>query len=98
MKGEIEISGGAAAAAAAARMRAIQASGAIVRLEASEFERLLIHNPGGIVVHAPGGFLMGGHRYLTSYKGLVFSTKSREPLSLPGASEIVEAGRIWTPH
>ncbi|HYJ33618.1 MAG TPA: hypothetical protein VE326_10405 [Candidatus Binatia bacterium] len=91
------MSGGAAAAAAAARMRAIQASGAIVRLEAAEFERLLIHNAGGIVVHAPGGFL-GGHRYLTSYKGLVFSTKTREPLSLPGSSEIIEAGRIWTPH
>lgn len=92
------MSGGAAAAAAAARMRAIQASGAIVRLEVGEFERLLIHNPGGVVVHAPGGFLVGGHRYLTSYKGLVFTTKSGEPLSLPGSCEIVEAGRIWVPH
>jgi len=89
---------GAVAAAAAARMRAIQATGGIVRVDTAEFQKLLIGNPGGVVVHAPGGFLVGGHRYLTSYKGLSFTTKSRDPLSLPASCDIVEAGRIWVPH
>lgn len=91
------MSGGAAAAAAAARARAIKAMGAIVRLEAAEFEKLLVQHPDALVVHAPGGFLVGGHRYLTSYKGLVFYAKSREPLLLPATHEIIEAGRIWVP-
>jgi hypothetical protein len=86
-----------AAAAAAARIRAIKASGAVVRLGAEEFQRLLNQNPQALVVHAPGGFLVGGHRYLTSYKGLAFCAKSREPLSIPGSCDIVEAGRIWVP-
>jgi hypothetical protein len=88
---------GGATAAAAARARAIRATGAIVTLEAADFENLLMRNPDAIVVHAPGGFLVGGHRYLTSYKGLVFYAKSREPLLLPATHEIIEAGRIWIP-
>jgi hypothetical protein len=90
--------GGAAAAAAAALAQAIKASGAIVRVEPGEFGKLLIRNPGALVVHAPGGFLVGGHRYLTSYKGLAFYSKSREPLVLPGTCEVVEAGKIWAPR
>lgn len=87
-----------AAAAAAARIRAIQASGAIVRVDPSEFAKLLTANPDGVVVHAPGGFLVGGHRYLTSYKGLVFYTRSKEPLSAIAGRNVIEAGRIWAPH
>ena len=88
---------GGAAAAAAARARAIKAIGAIVRIEPAELEKLLMQNPDALVVHAPGGFLVGGHRYITSYKGLVFYAKSREPLLLPATHEIIEAGSIWIP-
>ena len=86
-----------AAAAAAARIRAIKASGVLVRLGVEEFQKLLIRNPQALVVHAPGGFLVGGHRYLTSYKGLAFCVKSRDPLSIPATCDLVEAGRIWMP-
>ena len=86
-----------AIAAAAAIARAIKASGAIVHVEAGEFQKLLNRNREALVVHAPGGFLGGGHRYLTSHKGLAFYAKSKEPLPLPGTCEVVEAGRIWVP-
>lgn len=88
---------GAVAAAAAARVRALKATGPIVRVEPAEFEKILMQDREALVVHAPGGFLVGGHRYLTSYKGLAFYTASREPIPLPGSCELVEAGRIWIP-
>jgi hypothetical protein len=89
--------GGGAAAAAAAMVRAVKASGAIVRVEPEEFLKLLSRNTQGLVVHAPGGWLNRGHRYLMAYKGLGFSTYTREPFPLPGTCEIVEAGSIWVP-
>lgn len=88
---------GGAVAAAAARARAMKASGGLVRVEPAEFERLLNRNLEALVVHAPGGFLRGGHRYLTSYKGLTFHTRSKELLTLPSTCEVVEAKRIWSP-
>jgi hypothetical protein len=87
--------GGAAAAAAVAR--AIKASGAIVRVDPDEFQKLLNRNVQGLVVHAPGGFFSPGHKYLMGYKGLGFYTSTREPLPLPSTCETVEAGKIWIP-
>lgn len=89
--------GGAAggAAAAAAAIAAIKASGAIVRVEPGAFQQLLERQPEPLVVHAESAF--GSHRYLTSYKGLCFFTKSRSEVFLPGDAEVVEAERIWTP-
>jgi hypothetical protein len=87
----------AAAAAAAAVAQAIKASGAIVRVEPGEFGKLLNRNPEALIVHAPGGFFIGGHSYLMSYKGLAFYARSREPLLLPSTCEVVEAGKIWIP-
>jgi hypothetical protein len=91
------VSGGAVAAAAALA-RAIKASGAIVHVEVGEFQKLLNRNPEALVVHAPGGFLSRGHKYLTSYKGLAFYARSREVLILPSTCEVVEAGKIWVPR
>ena len=91
------MSGGGAAAAAAAAARAIKASGAIVRVEPDEFQKLLNRNAQGLVVHARGGWLYRGHKYLMGYKGLGFWTYTPEPLPLPSTCEIVEAGSIWVP-
>ncbi|MFQ5528471.1 MAG: hypothetical protein ACE5GX_19730 [Thermoanaerobaculia bacterium] len=89
--------GGAAAgaAAAAATARAIKASGAIVRIEASEFVRLLERAEKPLVVSADA--FWGGTKYLLSYRGLVFYTKTEAPLDLPGETELVIANRIWIP-
>jgi hypothetical protein len=90
---------GAEAAAVAARVtaEAIKASGAIVRVEPDELLKILARSTQPLVVSAPGGFLSGGHEYLTSYKGLVFFTNSPTPLPLPEGAEVVAAQKIWIP-
>lgn len=89
--------GASAAAAGAAIAQATKASGAIVRITPSDFSRLVGRASEPLVVHAEGGFFSSVHRYLTSYKGLIFYTQSEAPLQLPGRTEVVEAQRIWIP-
>jgi hypothetical protein len=87
----------AGAAAAAAIAHAVKASGVLVRVEPDEFLRLLARIELPLIVTAGPSFLDSGTKYLTSYKGLAFFTKSREPLHLPGAAELVQAKTIWVP-
>jgi hypothetical protein len=87
--------GGAAAAAAIAQ--AIKASGVLIRVEPAEFLRILYRQKEPLVVHAAGGFFRTSYQYLTSYKGLAFYSKSKEPLDLPSGCELVTAGGIWIP-
>jgi hypothetical protein len=88
---------GAGAAAAAAIAQAIKASGVLVRVEPAEFLQILYRQKEPLVVHAVGGFFRTSYQYLTSYKGLAFYSKSREPLDLPSGCELVTAGSIWIP-
>lgn len=88
---------GAAAAAAAAVVNATKASGVIVRVEPADFRALLRRTADPLVVHASGGVLRTTHKYLTSYKGIAFFTKSRTALELPRGTELVEADSIWIP-
>jgi hypothetical protein len=88
--------GGAAAAAAIAR--AIKASGAIVNMENRDFQQIVARANDPVVVMAVGSLLgRKSYKYLTSYKGLAFYTKSPQPLALPGAAEMIAAKRIWIP-
>ena len=89
--------GASAAAAAAAVSRAVKASGVIVRVEPEEFLSILRRQQEPLVVQATGGFFSTSYRYLSSYKGLAFFTKSPAPLSLPKGCEIVQAEKIWVP-
>jgi hypothetical protein len=84
----------ASGAAAAAAVAALKASGVIVHVEPDEFAGILRRQPGALVVHATGGFFGTDYRYLTSSKGLAFSTKARAPLELPPGTELVRARRI----
>jgi hypothetical protein len=86
-----------AAAHAAAVAQAIKASGVLVRVQPEEFLRILNRQEEPLVVRAPAGFLQRGWRYLTSYKGLAFFTKSPESLPLSGRAELVEAQSLWVP-
>ncbi|HET8946701.1 MAG TPA: hypothetical protein VFQ07_06940 [Candidatus Polarisedimenticolia bacterium] len=89
--------GAGAAGAAAAIAKAIKASGAIVRVEPEDFQRLVEHNAQGLVVHSSPKMFQLKHRYMMGYKGLAFYTKSREPLALPRALQVIEAKQIWVP-
>lgn len=87
----------AIAAAHAATLQALKASGTIVHLEPEDFRNILSRSESPLVVVAPGGFFGNGFRYLTSYKGLTFFTKSDEQLSLPPRTEVLQAKKIWVP-
>jgi hypothetical protein len=96
--GAVAASGGATAAAAAAAIaNAIKASGAIVKLDASEFKKILDKAENPLVVYAEGGFFGTNYQYLTSYKGLFFFCKTGEPIHLPGTVETVMCKKIWIP-
>lgn len=88
---------GATAAAVAAMAQAIKASGAIVRVEPADFMTILekVDNP--LVVCSESRFISIKYHYLTSYKGLMFYTKSATPLMLRPSAEIVRAKKIWIP-
>lgn len=87
----------AAGAAAAAIAQAVKASGAIVNMEPEDFMAIVNRCDKPLVVLARGGVLDRGFRYLVSYKGLVFHTKSKEALLLSGRVELVQAKTIWIP-
>jgi hypothetical protein len=88
---------GGAAAHAAAVAQAIKASGACVRVSPDDFQRLLARAGDVVVIHAVGWAFGTQHKYLFGYKGLVFFTKSREPVFVPSGVETLEAERIWIP-
>jgi hypothetical protein len=88
---------GAAHAAAAAAINAIKASGAIVQVAPEDFQRLVMRLDDPLVVVNESSFFGTRYKYLTAYKGLVFYTKSREPLSVGGRAELIRAQRIWIP-
>jgi hypothetical protein len=88
----------AGAAVAAAIANAIKASGVLVSVEPEEFAAILRRTERPLVVAAQGGFFSPHYKYLTSYKGLAFYTKSRTPLVLPAGAEIVNAKGISIPQ
>ena len=89
--------GGAAAAAAAAAANAIKASGAIVQLDPDDFERILWKVDDPLVVTAESKFLSTTYKYLFGHRGLIFYTKTKEPLRLGGKVEVIRAKKIWVP-
>ena len=90
---------GAGASSVAAIIRAVRASGVIVRVDPRAFLDVLARVESPLVVTAEGGFLGLGKnfQYLTSYKGFAFFAKSPEPLPLSEQIEIVAADKIWIP-
>jgi hypothetical protein len=88
---------GATAAAQEAIANAIKASGAIVSVETRDFEAILRKHETPLVVSAQGGVFTTKYYYLTSYKGLIFFTKTETPLLLPPKTELIHARKIWVP-
>jgi hypothetical protein len=92
--GAIAASGAAAAAAIA---KAIKASGAIVGVNREAFLSILMRADKPLVIVAEGGVFKKNYRYLTSYKGFVFHTKSPEILQFSMQVEKIAAEKIWIP-
>ena len=87
-----------AAAHAAMVAQATKASGTIVRVDNGNFMLILKHAESPLVVVAKGGVFHKHFRYLTSYKGLAFFTKSDLQLVLPRHVETIAAEKIWIPE
>jgi hypothetical protein len=92
-------SGGSAGASAAysAMVQAVKASGAIVQVEPDAFLTVVSKMAEPLIVISVGGIFKKDFRYLTSYKGLIFYTKSHSQLILPGRTELIAAKQIWVP-
>jgi len=88
----------AGAAAAAAIANAIKASGVLVTVTPEDFTSILRRTERPLVVAAQGGFFSTHYKYLTSYKGLAFYTKSKTPLMLPTGTELVNAKGLSIPQ
>ena len=88
---------GAHAAIHAAIANAIKATGVVVRMEPSEWLSVLKRNDNAVVVVVEGGMFKKSFRYLTSYRGLAFFTKSTQALILPGRTEVITAKSISLP-
>ncbi|KPL06331.1 hypothetical protein AMJ86_08800 [bacterium SM23_57] len=87
----------AASAGATAIANAIKASGAIIKVSPTDFDTILSKSENPLVVVAESKFFGTTFKYMTSYKGLCFYTKSLEPLQLPSKTELIAAKKIWIP-
>lgn len=87
----------AAGAAAAAVQQAIKASGVIVTLTPEEWLKIVSKQTEPLVIRSAIGFFTKRFAYLTSYKGLAFYTVSLNALTLPPATELIQAKAIWIP-
>ncbi|UCD18275.1 MAG: hypothetical protein JSV44_05020 [Candidatus Zixiibacteriota bacterium] len=98
MIGGAAVSGAAGAAAAAAAVaNAIRASGAIIKMDPAEFQKIAYRCEKPLVVTARGGWMNRKYRYLTGYKGLIFYTESKTPLQFQTGVEFINAEKIWIP-
>ena len=88
---------GAAAAQQAAMINATRSFGIISTVDPDEFMVVVGLQDSPLVIAAIGGFFVTDYRYLVSYKGLAFYTKSPYPLELPPGTEIVRARKLLLP-
>ncbi len=86
-----------AAGAYEAVAKAIKASGAIVRLKEEDFIKIISRAENPVIIVSKGGFMKKDFDYLTSYKGLIFYSRTKNEINLPGNSEIISAQQIWIP-
>jgi hypothetical protein len=77
--------------------QAVRATGGLVRVDPADFQTLVnrIENP--LVVVKEGGLFSPSIKYLTSYRGFILYTQSRQALHLPGRCEVLQASSVWLP-
>jgi hypothetical protein len=76
---------------------ASKAFGTVVTVKPEEFSKILSLQSEPLIVAAEGGVFKTNYRYLTSFKGLAFFTKSATPLLLPAGAVVIPAGSITIP-
>ena len=86
-----------AAAVQAAIAQAIKASGVVVQVRPEDFQRIVSLAEKPLVIWSTGGLFSKKYKYLTSYKGFAFYTKSPMALDLSPKIETVMVEKIWIP-
>ncbi len=78
------------ATVASARIRNLFVSGLIAILDNDEFIRLAqeLKKRGAFVIHGVTGTISKNHVYMVPYNGVVFITKSKEPLPISTDFEV----------
>jgi len=79
-------------------IKAIKAAGAIVHMEPWDFKQILAQAEHPVVVKAKAGFFKPYYQYLTTYKGFVLFTRSRQELAFAENTEFIAAREIWVPE
>jgi hypothetical protein len=74
----------------------LRATGPVVRVEPQVFAALVARSPTCLVVAATGR-RMRANQYLTSYRGLQFTTSSRTELDLPRSVEVIRVKSLNLP-
>lgn len=97
MSGVPATTSSASAAYIAVLANAIKACGTVVRLEPSEFQRILSLQEKPLIVRTVGGLFSKSYKYLTSYRGLAFHCKSPTELRVPEGSELINAKKMSIP-
>ena len=92
------IASSSSAGHAAAVANAVKACGSVVKVEPSEFLKILSFQENPLVVQNVGGFFSTSYRYLTSYRGLAFHCKSPKELRLPDETELINADKMSMPE
>lgn len=77
--------------------QAVKATAGLVRVDAADFQNILNRLENPLIVVAEGGLFSKSYKYLTSYRGLILYTQSRQPLHVPGRAEVLNARSIWLP-
>jgi hypothetical protein len=87
----------AAITVALMQQNALKAMGSIVSVTPDDFRRVVSKNEDALVIFHYGGTFKKHYKYLTTYKGFTFYTKSDSKLSFNLPVEIVEADKISIP-
>jgi hypothetical protein len=66
-------------------------SGVVITLETKEFERLLNQADKPLVVHQEPRWYSPQHRYLFSFRGMTFFTRSKSALRISKYADVVTA-------
>lgn len=84
-----------AAAQSAAIAQAVGAMGALVRVDEAGFHAILARSETPLVLSAPPyGLFRKTHRYATSYRGFIFITDTKQPITFGRMLELVEVKYI----
>ncbi len=97
MSGIPGIMGASTGAYAAVVASAVKACGTLVRVEPTEFIRIVSLQEKPLIIQSQGGIFTTTYRYLTSYKGLAFHCKTTTELLLPANIETIIAKKISIP-